>query len=244
MKYLVFIFLNLLSVSLFGCSCFQETSFCNIIQDPYFTENGIVCVVESTGNIVDEDIGYGFGFAYADVKIVDLLFGDVHPGEGDYLNTDSTLWILGGPGSLCFESAYRFSNPGEQFVIASAYGDGFGYGGYSLYDCSHDVFRYRETMAGPIVNDNNFDSYPNYNFDVVTMSELPLLVNNCTSCMVSLNLSGSQDFPSVYRASSTIFSTAVIDDNIQYKANDRVTLSYGFKTNVLHNFKVEMDDCE
>jgi len=246
MKIIAFTFLLSISISSFACSCFQEGSFCNHISGSHFPQNGIVCIVESTGNIIEEDFEFGF----AEVKIVDLLLGEINPGYGDYLNTDSTLWILGGPGSVCYEGEYIFSNPGDQFVVASSYNTIGYYGnteyfGYTLYLCSYDVFRYRETMVGPLINDYNFYYYnPNHEPDIITSTDFPDLVNDCIHCKSSLTLPDPHDYPSTYTVNNNISSTATINSNVVYKANNRVTLSSGFSTNAPYNFSVRMDGCK
>jgi len=244
MKYLTLIFLSCCSVSVFACSCFNEGSFCNLIQSKVFAENGIVCIVESTGNVAGN-----YDFSTAEVKIVALLYGEVQPGTGSYLNTDSTIWILAGQGATCYESAFIFSNPGEQFVVASSYRQVYNFNnppesGYSLFLCRHDVFSYQNTMVGPLVNDYSYYYYGGgFEPDVISSNQLPQLVNNCVTCVDNLNLPLPHDFPSVYRASSSIYSTANIYSNITYKANDRITLARGFKTTNPNNFKVVIDDC-
>lgn len=243
MKYLSLIILSFFSVSTFACSCFNETSFCNLINSNSFANNGIVCIVESTGNVTGD-----YNFSAAEVKIVDLLYGQVNPGSGNYLNTDSTIWIIAGQGATCYKSAFTFNNAGDQFVIASSYGEVYRFNdpneeGYSLFLCSHDVFSYGDPMIGPIIHDYDFYSYTPFTLDTVTINQLPQVVNTCTSCPADLNLPGPHDFPLIYSASSTILSTANVSSNITYQAKDRITLFNGFKTNASNNFKVRIDDC-
>jgi len=223
MKYLISIFFSLATFSSFACSCFEERSFCDHIQDSYFTQNGIVCVVEATGNVSGD-----YDFSAAEVRIVELLHGQVQSGDGNYLNTDSTIWIIAGQGATCYESAFIFYNPGERFVIAPTYADLYRFDnttetietGYSLFLCTNDFFRTSSTI-----------------------DQLQVTVDNCIDCITSLTLSDTHDFPSIYNVSSTILSTAIVNSNVVYKADDRVTLYNGFKTNTPYNFKVKMDGC-
>jgi len=244
MKYLIFLFCISFSLSSLACSCIGEGSFCSLIKSDYFSENGIVCIVEPTGNVSGD-----YDFSAAEVKIVELLFGQVQPGNGNYLNTDSTIWIIAGQGATCYESAFIFYNPDEQFVMASTYGEVYKFDntketGYSLYLCTHDVFRYTDTMIGPIINDYSFFPYTIHNPDTITINQLPQVVDSCAVCLNSLTLSDKHDFPSIYSASSTILSTADINSNVVYRANDRITLFNGFKTNLSNNFSVRMDGCD
>lgn len=244
MKYLILIFCLSFSLSSFACSCFGEGSFCNHINSSYFTGNGIVCIVESTGNVIGD-----YDFSATEVKIVELLLGQVEPGNGSYLNSDSTIWILGGQGATCYESAFIFYNQGDQFVIAPTYGEVYNFTGspetgYALYLCTHDVFNYTDTMIGPIIKDYTYFPYPVFDPDTITINQLPQIVDNCTNCLESLTLSDTHDFPSIYSASSTILSTANVNSNVVYEANDRITLFNGFQSNKPNNFSVRIDDCD
>jgi len=57
MKFFTSIFLVCISIAAFGCSCPIEASFCNVIktgsllQSGSFEDSGIVCIIESTGNV-------------------------------------------------------------------------------------------------------------------------------------------------------------------------------------------------
>jgi len=247
MKFLVFIFCLSFSISVFACSCFEEQSFCNHINGSFFAENGIVCIVEATGNVIGD-----YNFSATEVKIIDLLFGQVKPGDGNYLNTDSTIWIIAGQGATCYKSAYTFYDPGKQFVIAPYYGEVYTFDanntietGYSLYLCTYDVFAYQDTMIGTIINNYNWYYYdPNYEPDIITSNQFPGIVSDCIFCESYLNLPGPYNYPSAYVANYTISSSANINSNVIYKANDRVTLLNGFKTNEAYNFSIRMDGCE
>jgi len=154
-----------------------------------------------------------------------LLYGQVQPGVGNYINTDSTISIIAGQGATCYESAFIFYNPGERFVIAPNYGDVYKFDntietGYSLFLCTRDFYRTNSTI-----------------------NELQDVVDGCADCLVSLTLSDPHDFPSIYSASSTILSTASVNSNVVYKANDKITLFNGFKTVTPNSFKVRIDDC-
>ena len=147
-----------------------------------------------------------------------------------------------GDSATCYEGGWIFGN--DQYVIAPSYSFYSLYDrGYSLYLCSHDVFPYQEPMIGPIINDYLFHPDAVWEIDTVSMTDFPTLVDNCLACEVSINLPGSHDRPAVYSTSSTILSTADVNDNVIYKANDRFSLISGFKTNPAYLFAVVMDGC-
>lgn len=248
MKFFTSVFLLFITIHTFGCSCYKEWSFCHVIksgsffQQSSFEENGIVCIIESTGNVFGD-----YDFSAAEVKIVELLYGEVQPGYGNYLNTDSTIWILAGQGATCYESAYSFSTPGTQYMIASVYepilsGPDLNKFGYSLFFCQYDVFRCEnDTLVGPFIND--FDFYNPTPLDTIAKAELPDIINDCIYCEQSLNLPDTHNYPSTYLVNNSISSTATVNSNVTYKANDRVTLQSGFNTNAPYNFSVEMEGC-
>jgi len=246
MKYIIsFLFCINLSVASFACSCAGEGSFCNHIQSDFFVDGGgIVCIAESTGNVVGD-----YDFRAFEMKLVELLYGEIQSGSGSYLNSDSTFWILLGQSATCYEGMW-LGNAGDQFVMAPTYGDVFTFmgpaeTGYSLFLCTHDVFNYENVMIGPIINDYSFfDPNPVWEIDTIPISQFPRLIDNCSNCLLNLNLSGTHNLPSVFNASSTILSTAEVNTNVVYKANDRITLLNGFKTDATDSFSVLMDGCD
>lgn len=245
MKYTI-ILLVCLSNALFtyACSCAGEKSFCNHIQSEYFVNsNGIVCIAEFTGNIAGD-----YDFSAVEMKLVDLLYGTIQPGNGNYLNTDSIFWILLGQSATCYEGSWIFNNAGDQFVMAPTYSPVFTFNGssetgYSLFLCSHDVFSYKNPMIGPMINDFMFSPDAVWGIDTVTINQFSGLIDSCIDCVANLNLSGSHNLPSIYNASSTILSSADVNANLIYKANDRITLHNGFKTDPSINFGVRVEGC-
>jgi len=86
-----------------------------------------------------------------------------------------------------------------------------------------------------------------YDYDYITIStnQLPQLINDCIlSCEVDLNLTGVHNFPSVFSANSTIWSTADVNSTVKYQANDRIRLNSGFKTQTAQHFSVVVDGCD
>jgi len=66
----------------------------------------------------------------------------------------------------------------------------------------------------------------------------PVVINEGEECQSNLNLFGEHNSPAVYRASSTITSTVVVNANVSYYSNDRISLEIGFETNIPYNFNV------
>lgn len=115
MKRFIPLFLLSLSYgSIWACTCAGPQSFCNRIQNDYFKgRGGIVCLAETTGNYFGDYLFNG-----AEMKIIDLLYGELQPGTNNYLNSDSTFWILANEGALCFNNSTSFHNEGKQYIMA------------------------------------------------------------------------------------------------------------------------------
>jgi len=153
MKNIILLFLLISSpIFIFAFSCSVERSFCDHIQNDYFlNKNGMVCIAESTGNVF-YDQPYE-PFHGAEMKIIELLYGEIQPGSDQYLNSDSTFWILSLGDGICYEDALNFQNAGEQFVMAPTYDvmsvpvSGQQLTAYSVYLCQRDFYRYNEEMT-------------------------------------------------------------------------------------------------
>ncbi len=241
MKNLFIVFaLSVCSSSVYACFCFGEISFCNYIQsDDFINNNGIVCIAEKTGNTIGEN----FPLAY-EMKIIELLHGEIQAGTGNYLNTDSTIWILTLVTS-CNKIIYE-EPVGEPYVIAPLYSDPFSSSthGYQLFQCKNDIFPYESTMIGPIINDYGFNPDDIREIDTIAMNQLSSILNSCVDCTPHRELTGLHNYPAAYQNSSTIHSTATVNANTIYKANDRITLSTDFKTDPAIYFGVRVDGCE
>ncbi len=71
------------------------------------------------------------------------------------------------------------------------------------------------------------------------------IIENWTgACVPELNLNGVQDIPTIFRANSMVISTAEVDANVSYRANDFIQLNTGFKTIPGNNFKITVNGCE
>jgi len=162
------------------------------------------------------------------------------------MNTDSTFWILSANHSC--DDFPGIETATEPFVMAPAYftfdyGGGLNVFGYSLSQCVHDVFPYENTMMGPIINTHYFLYDDVWEMDTISASQLPQIVADCTTCVLNLDLSATHNSPAIYRANSTINSTAYINANVVYNAGDRIQLESGFKTNQAIRFGVRIDGC-
>lgn len=168
-----------LSYSSQACSCNGEKSFCDLINEEYFLDkNPMICIAESTGNTSDS-IARG-----VEMKVINLLHGEIQKGSGDYLNSDSTFWILSGASS-CDRDAFFFKNAGEQFVVATTYGEVFIPVpppheipiGYKLELCQKDNIKFENTMNGTI-----FESWrlgDTIQHDIIFKSQVPAIVEAC-----------------------------------------------------------------
>jgi len=206
----------------------------------------MVCIAEPTGNNFEE-----FPLRAFEMKLIDLIYGNIQSGSGNYLNTDSTFWILLGPVESCYEPMW-LGTSGNQFVMAPTYNelqlDEFtNVNGYSLYWCNHDVFAIESPLPQPLLRSDSFvpDFSPFFIGDTdVFIHQLPDLVHNCATCLDNLVLNSPHTFSSYYTANSTLVSTAEVDASIFYTAKDRITLNAGFKTNPDKWFRIRMEDCD
>jgi len=67
---------------------------------------------------------------------------------------------------------------------------------------------------------------------------------NSVDCVPDLNLTGTHNDSSVFSASSTISSSAEVNINVSYYANDEISLNNGFKTTRIHNFSAGIYGCD
>jgi len=150
MKNLILLFLFISSpISILACTCIEHASFCSLLQNRlYFDRGGLVCIAEPTGNVSQNG-----PVDVAEMKLINLLYGEIQPGNGQYLNSDSTFWLLSLGGAACYKDVIGFKNAGEQFVMAPTYAQLFNFPtyseqmGYSLFLCQTDVFKYENVMA-------------------------------------------------------------------------------------------------
>lgn len=65
-----------------------------------------------------------------------------------------------------------------------------------------------------------------------------------SDCMVDINLTGVHSSPEIFRVNSTISSSAEVNANVGYYANDRILLDNGFKTEATHDFRAGILGCD
>lgn len=235
MKYLTILPVILISTLYSSaCTCVQYNSLCESFAEylpqfhPHYPpiENNInermICYVEYTGNRIMYNDYYGL-YRY-EVKVIDLIFGAIQPGEDGFHNTDSTFWLVSGATS-CHD---YFS---------------FGEGDYALVAPHYNFFT--ESQYGFSICDDDFFIYSN----PIEPAEYNNIVGNIEECLShlcddNLNLSETHEQPAVYKA-GLITSTSYANANkVVYKANDRVSLQTGFRTNKDYDFRVVMDSCD
>lgn len=77
----------------------------------------------------------------------------------------------------------------------------------------------------------------------LTLSDASGNADNRT-CEPNLNLVEPHNASSIFSASSTISSSAEVNTNVSYYANDEIGLNNGFKTNPVYNFSVGIYGCD
>jgi len=188
---------------------------------PNFVEDKLICYVEYTGNFYQ----YSSSVGQYEVKIIDLIYGEIQAGNESYTNTDSTFWVYSGLDSCTDIFSFEQGDYDHALMVAS-YRD---YNNkYYFSDCIQDLIRYPAPLEP---------------------SEYNNLVEEIESCMAhlcedDLNLEGSHATTSIHKAASSITSTADVNANVVYKADDRVSLKSDFSTNNDYSFKVVMDGCD
>jgi len=247
MKYiLLIIFVTASAYNSIACFCIAQSSFCNHIQSSYFANNGIVCLAETTGNYVTNNSYYSF-----EMKVVDLLYGAIHPGDNFFANTDTTFWIVLGSESICYQTIW-LGNSGDQFIMAPFLGTHNYFTNqtvqaYSLSSCSNDVFPMTDNqVVGAIINDVDFSNNQVWHPDTIQVNEIVPVLNECISaisCVAALNLYGIQNADATYQAGETIESTATILADINYQAPERIALNQNFKVIQGHNFTAYTEAC-
>jgi len=234
----IFILFACLSTWSSALACFcLTTPFCEYIQKDYFANNGMICIAEYTGNMPV----YTPNFSAYEMKLVDLLYGEMQPGTANYANTDSTFWVLLGSGAACYWDL-GFGPTGTQLLLAPRYQgitdhNGQNEFGYALSSCEEDVmWKTNDTIQGYIYNQEYIS---------ININELPQLIDDCIpSCETNLSLTDDHDYPSIFIADSTIYSTAEVNSNVQYRANHRIRLNAGFKTRGTKHFSIVVDGCD
>jgi len=195
--------------SAIACFCFP-TPFCEHLQSDYFANNyGMVCIAEYTGNSPVTTPNF---YAY-EMKLVDLLYGEMQPGTTNYANSDSTFWVLLGSGAACYWDL-GFASGGVQYLMSPLYrsindNNGRLEYGYALSLCEEDIMRNTNGIIQGFIYDQEYST--------LDINQLPQLIDDCIlSCETNLSLTGAQNYPSIFSANSTIISIAKVNSNIKY----------------------------
>jgi len=178
---LVFFFFIILSKSTVkACSGTGEIALCNIIHQPSFLANGLVWIGEPT-NTCEQYFSYSGAYTACQFKVIEVLSGSINTSDTLFTNTDSLVWLIGGPSNLCYENA-NYTSGTHLFAsrFQNHYATEGSFGGYSTYAFNADHFELKDTMIGNFINDiNYFDPLTNLGPDTILLSQLPNVVDNC-----------------------------------------------------------------
>ena len=177
-----FTLLALSSQKLNACSGTGETALCNIIHKAGFVANGLIWIGEPTNNCVPYT-SYSGNFEACQFLVKDVLYGDINISDTTFINSDSLIWVIGGPANLCYENANLLNG---KHLFATRFQSHYAYNttfkGYSTYAFNADRFAIKDTMVGNFVNDINY-LYPDFNLgpDTILSGQLQNLVDHCIS---------------------------------------------------------------
>lgn len=237
------LFLNTSLNTLSACSGTGEVSFCNILHRPGFVASGLVWIGEPTGNCVDHDSSFN-QFRACQFSVVDVLHGNINTTDSIYTNSDSLIWLIGGPGNLCYENAnyddgtYLFAS---NFRSHYSY-DGPSFKGYGTFSFNADVFTVSDTLTGALIE--NYSYFPDTKVepDTVTLNQLQYLVDNCIS-----NINAQKDFISVFDNHDDSNTFTLVGELENYTVqiidvNGQVVTDYETQTNAIHIDKNVLPD--
>jgi len=222
MKYLLISSLLLISIfSSRACDCYDFTPFCEVLSNAVLWQHQdysrVVCYVEYTGNsfpFLPDRPQHGM----FEVKVIDLFYGEIQPGQGNFLNTDSTFWVVSGSDSC---DDIFILEEGDYAIMATSSWVGVD---YDFSDCYDDL----QIFSGPL---------PPAEYSNI-VQEMETCWN--AHCEEDLVLSGTGGGPFLYQG-ATISSRAYIDGSgTVYKAKDRITLERGFWMNDNSTFRAEI----
>lgn len=216
------------SFSICACECYDFNSFCDVLNnsaswlDEDFSK--LVCYVEYTGNnqpFLPDRPQHGL----FEVKIIDLFYGEIQLGGypdfiigEDFLNTDSTFWVISGSDSC--DDIFILEEGDHAIMATSAWVGGM----YDFFTCSNDLQIFSEPLQPAEYNSIVQDIETCWN----------------AHCEEDLVLDGRQGLEFLYQG-ATISSTAYIDgDEVVYKARDRINLESGFNINDNRTFRAQI----
>jgi len=180
----LFFFIIVSKSSVQACSGTSEIALCNIIHQPSFLANGLVWIGEPT-NTCEQYTSYSGNYTACQFKVIDVMQGNINTSDTIFTNTDSLVWLIGGPSNLCYENA-NYTTGVHLFAthFKSHAGYQASFNGYSTFAFNADHFELSNTMISNFINDiNYFDPLANTGPDTILFSQLPNLVDNCISEM-------------------------------------------------------------
>jgi len=178
--FLVFFLFISLKPDLTACSGTGEIALCNIIHNPDFVANGVVWIGEPLDSCQIYN-SYAGNFTACLFVVKEILHGSINQTDTTYPNTDSLVWLIGGPSNLCYENA---NYTGSQHLFATRFQMHYAYDsnfkGYSTFSFIADYFEITDTMIGNFIHDfSYFDPLINLGPDTLLVDQLQNLVNNC-----------------------------------------------------------------
>jgi len=166
-----------------ACSGTSETALCNIIHGADFLTNGLIWIGEPIDSC-STYTSYAGNFEACQFLIKEILYGTVNESDSIFRNTDSLIWVIGGPSNLCYE---RTNLQNGEYLFASRFQQHYAYDstfkGYSTFAFNADRFMVSDTMVGNFINDYYYlYYYPSLNLgpDTILRNQLQNLVDNCT----------------------------------------------------------------
>lgn len=178
-------FLVLISIAYasfsFACSCAEPPSLCEYSKTLESDERGLIFI----GEYIQED-SIGVSQIAYQFKVDRLIRGKIVLPDSplangsQYENTDSTVWLLGGDGGLCYRVMY------EKALIATTYWEFFG---YTPDICSNSYFQIDE-------DENIFGSiWQRGLYETVALSDVESVISaTCTSSIDDLENDINIDF--------------------------------------------------
>lgn len=179
-----FLFLIVAKSTTKACSGTGEKALCNIIHQPNFLESGLVWIGEPT-NTCSPYTSFSGDFMACQFKVIEVMHGSINTSDLLFTNTDSLIWVIGGPSNLCYENA-NFTSGTHLFAtrFQKHYTYDSTFMGYSTLAFNADHVELRDTMIGNFINDMSyFDPSNNLGPDTVLLSQLYKVVDNCISEM-------------------------------------------------------------
>lgn len=187
------------TTSIFACTCGNVFSVCSRINNPEFQENGLIWIGEFTGNIFEfTEYGYYFFdynvpdtipyYSALEVKVGEILHGTINKQNSIVQNTDSTVWIVLGSSSSCYQSRFGIENNIPYLMLSNPTSNiesmNILENSYALYSCTPDLIPYRDQLEAPFYRDIDgvglSDIDPLYG-ETIAAEELTQFIETCMS---------------------------------------------------------------